>query len=330
MNALLPTRFPVICGCTASGKSSLAVAVAQWLKRERGIASHILAADAFQIYRGMDIGTAKPDTSERGGVEHTLIDLVEPRERFTVDDWLSRAEAEIAACRAAGIVPIVVGGTHLYVKALMEGLFDGPPANEEIRARLGAMPREELRAMLERLDSPTAARLHANDTRRTIRALEVLELTGTPISEHQRQWQAQARGREDAVLVCLHWETEALNRRINERVRRMRAAGLLDEVRGLVESDALGPQSAEALGYKQLLPIVRRAHGDGVWPPRSGDLDDAFERIKIDTRRFAKNQRTWLKQLRITPGAVNVEMRDGVDLDQIAAGAVEAMNAPGM
>lgn len=180
-------RIPVIIGPTASGKSDLAVLVAHAL-RERGVASRIVTADAFQIYRGMDIGTAKPSESERGGVVHELVDIVAPSEALTAADWLARARACIDACRERGEVPIVVGGTHLYIKLLVDGMFEGPAADVALRKRLHALPADELRAMLERVDPASASKLHRNDVRRTVRAIEVYELTGKPMSEHQRQW----------------------------------------------------------------------------------------------------------------------------------------------
>jgi tRNA dimethylallyltransferase len=301
--------MPVICGATASGKSSLAVQLAHAFTRHTGAPARILAADAYQIYRGMDIGTAKPTLAERDGLPHALIDLVEPTQTFTVEHWLSHAEAEIAACRAAGILPIVVGGTHLYIKALLEGLFEGPGADPAYRATLAALPPAELRAMLERIDPPTAARLHPNDLRRTIRALEVHHLTATPISTLQAQWGNASTRRSDARLICLHWPTDALNRRINARVRAMRADGLEAEVRTLAPllTTPASLTAREALGYKQLLPLLSPQRPR---PATTAEIDDAFEQIKIHTRRFAKNQRTWLKQLRITPGAINLDLTD--------------------
>jgi tRNA A37 N6-isopentenylltransferase MiaA len=180
-------RIPVIIGATASGKSDLGVLVACAL-RERGTHARIITADAYQIYRGMDIGTAKPSDAERAGIAHELIDIVDPSESLTAHDWLLRARACIDACLSRGEVPIVVGGTHLYIKLLVDGMFEGPKANEALRARLHALPPQELRAMLERIDPASARKLHPNDIRRTVRAIEVWELTGKAISEHQQQW----------------------------------------------------------------------------------------------------------------------------------------------
>jgi tRNA dimethylallyltransferase len=237
--------------------------------------------------------------------------------RFTLDDWLARARVTIADLRARAVLPIVVGGTHLYVKALLDGLFRGPDPDPALRAELEAMNPAERRAELERVDPTAAARIHPNDARRTVRALEVHRQTGTPISALQTQWDPRTRGVSDGplapptpatefLLVTLDWETDPLNRRINARVKAMMDHGLLDEVRALVESRRLGPQAREALGYKQLAPLVEHALAHGRWPPPPGDLDDAVEKIKIETRRFAKNQRTWLRRLGATPGALRI------------------------
>lgn len=272
--------FPVIVGPTAGGKSALAVEVALRANGE------VVSADAFQVYRGMDIGTGKPTLDERRGVPHHVIDVREPTEGFSVEQWLGLAEGAIADIRARGRTPVVVGGTHFYIKALLEGLFDGPAADATLRAALHATPAPDLRRELERADPAAASRIHPNDLRRTVRALEVLRLTGRPISAHQGQWD-RGEGRRDARLVVLQWPIEAINRRINARVRAMMERGLAEEARALFGAGSLGPQAAEALGYKQLI-----AHFEG----RCG-LEAAVEQIKIATRRYAKSQRTWLRRL---------------------------------
>ncbi|MBY0307323.1 MAG: tRNA (adenosine(37)-N6)-dimethylallyltransferase MiaA [Phycisphaerales bacterium] len=294
-------RFPVICGPTAGGKTAAAVALAHVLA-DRGLQAEVVTADAFQVYRAMDIGTAKPSLAEREGVPHHLIDLVDPTERFTLDRWLSAAEAKIDELKARAAVPIVVGGTHLYIKALMEGLFDGPAADAALRADLEAMGPAARRAELERVDPRAAARIHPNDARRTVRALEVFRLTGRPISDHQGQWDRAGGSRTDARLVALNWPTELLNRRINARVKQMMEQGLLEEVQRLMAGPGLGPQAGEALGYKQLRLLLSERSAPG---PR--ELEDAVERIKIDTRRFGKNQRTWLKRLSLIDGCLALD-----------------------
>lgn len=285
-------RYPVICGPTAGGKSSLAIELARSLVAT-GTPAEIISADSMQVYRGLDIGTAKPDAEERRGVEHHLIDLVEPTERFSVADWLGLARPLIDRLRAHGVVPIVVGGTHLYVKSLLHGMMEGPEPDEALRAELRGMAPEDRRAELERVDPEAAARIHPNDERRTVRALEVFRQTGVPISEHQKQW-GDPQASSDVLLIGLEWSVEGINARINARVRQMVADGLEGETRALWEAGRLGPQAVEALGYKQFV-----AHFEGRCT-----RDEAVEAIKIETRRFAKNQRTWLRRLRRTPGAV--------------------------
>ena len=306
----LPPRFPVIVGPTAGGKSSLAVEVAlAFAARQPSlsapISAEILTADAFQLYKGMDIGTAKPTLAERKSIPHHLIDVRDPRDPapFTVHDWLHAAEAAIADCRARHTIPILVGGTHLYIQNFLTGMFQGPGADESLRAELRARGLASLREELERVDPDAARRIHPNDERRTVRALEVFRLTGTPISEHQKQWGAESR--TDCVLVILDWPTELINRRINARVKQMMSDGFLEEVRRLKSEGAFAeganPQAREALGYKQLL-----AHLDDRAEKRVS-LEDAVEQIKIDTRHFAKAQRTWLRRLRMTPGCVVID-----------------------
>ncbi|TVS05045.1 MAG: tRNA (adenosine(37)-N6)-dimethylallyltransferase MiaA [Phycisphaerales bacterium] len=289
-------RFPLIVGPTAGGKTALAVEAALAFETLTGVRGEVVSADSMQIYRGLDIGSAKPTPAERRGVRHHLIDIAEPTESFSVHQWLEAAEAAIDEIKARGATPIVAGGTHLYIKALLDGLFEGPGADEALRQKLAAIPAAERRAELERVDPEAAARIHPNDERRTIRALEVYRLTGTPISEHQRQWD-RGRERSDRVLIGLDWPAEALSRRINARVRQMVEQGLIEEARALWQAGRLGPQAREALGYKQLIE-----HFEG----RNG-LDDAIEAIKIETRRFAKNQRTWLRRLKATPGSVWID-----------------------
>jgi tRNA dimethylallyltransferase len=291
------TQYPVIVGPTAGGKTAVGVEVALALEAAGHGPGEIVTADAFQVYRGMDIGTAKPTGEERRGVPHHLIDLVEPAERFTVHDWLGLAEPVIADIRGRGNVPIVVGGTNLYVKAFLDGMFDGPQPSAAVRDAVAEMTQPQRRAELERVDPGASARIHASDIRRTIRALEVFRATGTPISVLQAQWDAERVARPDAVLVGLDWAVEPLNRRINARVRAMLEGGLVEEARGLWEPGRLGAQAREAIGYKQLVP-----HFEGVQT-----LEEASERVKIETRRLGKNQRTWLRRLSARPGSVRIE-----------------------
>lgn len=314
----MPTPFPIIYGPTASGKSALALALHEALTAH-ATPSELITADAFQVYRGMDIGTAKPSPSERARAPHHLIDIADPHapNPFTLEQWLALANAKIDDLRARNILPIVVGGTSLYIQSLLHGVFDGPPADPALRTQLNTLAPHELHARLQAIDPAAAARLHPQDTRRTIRAIEVFTLTGTPISTLQSQWSASAP-RPDARLFILSWPVEQLNPRINARVRAMLQNGLLDEVRALASVAPLNRQAREALGYKQLLEHLEHPH--------SLTLDDATERIKIETRRFAKNQRTWMKRLGATQNARTLN----AGLMDTAALTAEVMKALGV
>ncbi len=271
----------LIVGPTAGGKSRLALELAQRLAG----GGEIISADSMQVYRGMDIGTAKPTPAERRLVPHHLIDIVEPDEPWSVDEWLGAARRLVEEIRRRGKWPIIVGGTNLYVKAFLEGLFDGPPPDEALRAELAEWPVERLHDELAVLDPAAAERIHRNDRKRLTRAIEVHRATGRPLSEAQSQW-GTGSPREDVLLIGLDWPVEAINRRINARVRAMVEAGMVEELKRL--RGRLGPQAREALGYKQLLAAI-----DG-----GAALDDAVEQTKIETRRFARKQRTWLKGFR--------------------------------
>ncbi len=286
--------FPIIIGPSAGGKTQLSFELAALLEPHGG--AEIVSADAFLVYRGMDIGTAKPSPEERAALPHHLIDIREPTESFSADEWLALANAAIDDIRSRGATPIVVGGTHLYVKVLLEGLFAGPEPDHVLRVQLAALTAAERREELDRVDPVAAARIHPNDERRTIRALEVYRATGVPISQLQSQWDAGA-ARTDALLVALDWPTDAINRRINDRVRRMVEAGLIEEVRSLFSAGKLGLQARQALGYKQLIPCFEG----------SQSIEKAVEQIKIETRRFAKNQRTWMRRLLAPADSSNLD-----------------------
>jgi len=270
----------VILGPTASGKSDLAMALAS----ARG--AEILSVDSMQVYREMNIGTAKPSPAEQARVRHHLIDLVNPDEPFTVARFVEAADEVIADAARRNVPLIATGGTPLYYKSLFEGLFEGPGADEEIRARLRALSNEELATRLKEADPSAAERIHLNDTKRLIRALEVYELTGKPISSFQTEW-AAGQARHLATWVGLDWDREAVNRRINARVKAMLAAGWLDETRGLLEKYGhLSPTAAEATGYRELIE-----HLSGRL-----SLEDAQEQIKIATRQLARKQMKWFRR----------------------------------
>ena len=304
----------MIVGPTAGGKTALGVELAKRFHREDGQPGQVVTADAYQIYTDLNIGTAKPTIEEREGIEHHLINLVELTDRFTVHDWLSQADPIVASLQESNITPVVVGGTNLYIKAFLDGLFEAPEPSDETRRRVEVMTQPERRAMLEEVDPEAHARIDSADIRRTRRALEVYLQTGTPITVLQRQWDQDKPTRPEAVLVGLDWPVDVINARINKRVKIMLEDGLVDEAQTLFDANAFGEQSREAIGYKQLI-----AHFEGRC-----SLDDAIERIKIDTRRFAKNQRTWLKRLRVRAGTIWVGA-EGRDASEIADEVVERM-----
>lgn len=303
-------RPVVVLGPTAGGKSELAVALAETLGGE------VIGADSMQIYRHLNAGTAKPEPALRARAAHHMIDIVEPTESFTVADWLERTDTLIESLLTDGKVPIVVGGTNLYIKSLLEGMFAGPPADAAFRESLAGLPGGQLHERLQSIDPAAAERIHPNDIRRLTRALEVFHATGTPISALQTQWEGKrglgpgawglgdakvgssgdgpGRGyRYGAVLVGLDWPVEQINRRINARVKLMfepanGVESLPDEVCRLRSQGVLGYQASQALGYKQVID-----HLEG-----RTTLDEAFERTKILTRQFARSQRTWLKRFR--------------------------------
>jgi tRNA dimethylallyltransferase len=285
----------ILTGPTACGKTALALSLAERLGAE------IVALDSMTVYRGMDIGTAKPTAADRARVPHHLIDVLDPWESLTVAWWLERAEAACRDIAARGQRPLFVGGTPFYLKALLYGLFPGPPGDEELRRSLEAEAAsrgvDELHARLAAVDPRTAARLHPNDLRRVVRALEVYTLTAKPISEWQLTWETPAFVTDMAgapppiriPAVVLELPREELYSRINERVDRMLAAGWLDEVRRLLDLPRpLSREARQALGYRELLAFLE---GSGpAWP-------ETVELIRIHTRQFAKRQLTWFRHI---------------------------------
>ncbi len=293
-----PTDAPrtiLVLGPTAGGKTALSVELA--LRMPGG--GECVSADSMQVYRGMDIGTAKPSAEERRGVPHHLIDVADPHGGpFTVADWVDGARAAIEAIHARGRHAIVVGGTNLYVKSLTEGMFEGPAGDPEIRARLEALPTEMLRGDLEHHDPVAASRIHFNDRRRTIRALEVWMITGRRISELQQQWSDAPRALPAGMhVVGLEWPVDLINQRINQRVHAMVEAGLEQEVMRLLAKGPLNRQAIEAVGYREVLRHF--AH--------ELSIEEAEEEIKVRTRQYARQQRTWLRRFKAVPGAIWID-----------------------
>jgi len=304
-------RVIVVLGPTAGGKSDLAMELA------RRFGGEIVGADSMQVYRGMDIGTAKPTAAERAEVPHHCIDLVDAQEEgFTVARWLRCADEAVAGIRRRGCVPIVVGGTNLYIRAFLEGLDEAPAADLAFRAALEAVPSAELHARLAANDPAAAARLHPNDKRRIVRALEIAHATGDSATERRTAWDEQgiAPRRSDLFTVILDWPVEAINRRINARVRRMLDSGLVEEVARLARAGGPCSQARAACGYAELL----RAVGDGAGAPRAREVDEAAEATKIRSRRLAKQQRTWLKRFRALDPSLAIPCDETTDAKALA------------
>ncbi len=280
----------LILGITGSGKGRLAFELAKSLDAE------IVSIDSMKVYRRMDIGTAKPPKEARRQVKCHLIDVVEPSESFSVGRFLEMANTAIDQIKSRDKPVIAVGGTALYIKALLFGLFDGPAANPALRQELKNQARTQglngLYKQLRLADPAAAERINPNDEKRIIRALEVYRLTGKPISQFQQQWDTRNTQytirdtRYDWKIIGLQREKTEENKRINARVKKMLDAGLVDEVRSLLE-EQIPPsrQARSAIGYAEIIDYLQR----------NTDLDNAIELIKKNTRRFAKSQRTWFK-----------------------------------
>jgi tRNA dimethylallyltransferase len=278
----LPPRFLAILGPTASGKSALGLALAERLGGE------IVCCDSQQVYVGMDVGTAKPTAAERARVPHHALDLVRPDEPFHAARWAEVARTAIAAIHGRGRLPIVVGGTGLYYRALVAGLFEAPPSDPAIRARHQDRATREgvpaLHAALTAVDPEAAAAIRPNDLVRISRALEVFEQTGVPISTLRRQ--AAPPGDLTPVVLRLDPTLDTLRARIAARVAEMLAAGFLDEVRALRDA-GYGPacKPLQALGYRQLGAVL-----DGTVT-----LAEATAQTIQATVQYARRQRTWFR-----------------------------------
>lgn len=299
---LAPIRNALfLTGPTAGGKTKIGVSLAQKLNAE------VVSLDSMAIYRKMDIGTAKPTQEERGGIPHHLIDIVEPWEEFSLADYLKAAHKTSEDIRSRGKTPLFVGGTPLYLKAALYGIFEGPPADPSFRAeqteretiKPGTLHRE-----LALIDPAAAERIHPNDTRRLIRGLEVFHKTGRPISAFQTQFKKD-RPNVDNIVFALSWPREALYERINGRVDKMMAEGFLDEVRGLLSLDKpLSRTALQGVGYRELIDVIEN----------KASLSESVEKIKQLTRNFAKRQETWFRSL---SGMISIPVSDPIDPNSI-------------
>lgn len=276
----------LLMGPTAGGKTALAVAMAQRLNAE------IISVDSALVYRGMDIGTAKPDLAERGGIPHHLIDILDPAESFSTGQFRDRALALIADIRQRGKLPLLAGGTMLYFSALTQGLAELPAADAEIRQGLDRelleLGKEALHARLAQIDPLAAARIHVNDPQRIQRALEVFEISGKPISSFFQGDQAADTEFSYIKLIIAPEQRQTLHHKIAERFKAMLAQGFLDEVQALIKRGDLNETmpSIRCVGYRQ------------AWSYLHGQLDFAEmqEKAIAATRQLAKRQFTWLRK----------------------------------
>ncbi len=276
-------KLLVICGPTASGKTALAVKCAEALNGE------IVSADAFLVYRGLNIGTAKPTEEERGGIAHHLIDVADPREDFSVSDYERLALAAVEDILSRGKTPVLCGGTGFYLNAVLYAhAFGNAPASKEIRARLAKIAEEEgreaLHARLADVDPASAAVLHPNDVKRVIRALEIFELTGKRKSD-QRDGSAP---RYPFAAFSYDYPRAELYERIRRRTQEMICRGLVDEVKGLL-ARGVPPtaQSMQAIGYKEVVDFLKNSYNLGT-------MSDIIEK---NTRNYAKRQLTFFKRM---------------------------------
>lgn len=276
-------RLIAVLGPTASGKTALSVALAKRLGTE------IISGDSMLVYRGFDIGSAKPDAAERCGIRHWLLDILPPDAEFNVTDFQTEASKIITGLNEKGLIPVLAGGTGLYAKALLEGYdFNSFSGDEEYRVSLERLAEEHgkeyVHAMLEKVDPETAARLHVNDFRRVVRALEVWHLGREKISQKKEE----GRLLYDAFVIGLRWERAVLYERINHRVDLMMEQGLVNEVRHLMAAGvSRTAQAMKGIGYKETA-----AYLDGEC-----SLDEAVYEIKKATRHFAKRQLTWYRKM---------------------------------
>ncbi|MAI71878.1 MAG: tRNA (adenosine(37)-N6)-dimethylallyltransferase MiaA [Rhodopirellula sp.] len=274
----------VLTGPTASGKSATAIALAQIINGE------IISLDSIAVYRGMDIGSAKPTIEDQRAVPHHLIDLVEPTEDFSVACYLSAAHATVEQIRQRGRHPIFVGGTPMFLKGVLRGFDPGPPADwsfrKAVESDLESHGIEALRQRLQQVDPLAAHRIGPNDARRMIRALEVSHQTGVPISHRQIQFDHYQDPNECNVFT-LNWQRSHLHERINKRVEQMFEDGFIAEVRSLLEAHGtLSRTAAQAVGYREIME----------WISKDGENTNVLtEEVSAHTRQLARRQETWLR-----------------------------------
>lgn len=277
-------KIIAVAGPTASGKTALSVKIAKELGGE------VVSCDSMQIYKGMDIGTAKPSLEERCGVPHHMIDIISPDEKYNVVSYKRDAEAAIDDILKRGRVPVLAGGTGLYMDSVLSNTaFSENSSFSVARERLEKLfeekGREYIFEMLEKIDPEAAEKIHPNNTRRVIRALEIYETTGKTLT--QANIESKRPEKYESLVIGLMWDRETLYERINERVERMMAEGLLKEVETLRKKGMKAEYtSMQAIGYKELFEYFEG----------NCTLEEAKEKIKQESRRYAKRQMTWLKR----------------------------------
>lgn len=274
-----------LTGPTASGKSAIALELASQLNAE------IVSVDSMAVFRGLDIGTAKASAADRARIVHHLIDIVDPNLDFSLAEFVEAAHQQAADIESRGRKPLFVGGTPLYLKALLRGLYQGPPPDWEFRRQVEDEVRTvglaALRKRLEQVDPLTAHKLHPNDQRRMIRALEVYKSTGVPLSHQQIQFDETPWANRHAV-VAIEWPRAQLHQRIERRVDSMFGSGLVEETRSVLSRyGGLSRTAAQAVGYREVIEHLAGGY----------DLSTTVERVKAATRQFARRQETWFRGL---------------------------------
>lgn len=278
-------KLVIVAGPTASGKTGLSIEIAKHFNGE------IIGADSMQIYKYMDIGTAKPTLQERGEVPHHMVDFLEPDAEYSVADYTEQAHEVIAEIASRGKLPVMCGGTGLYINSVADDVTFGDfDTDYELRNALQKLAQEEgsrkLLEILSEFDEESAKKLHPNNLRRIIRAIEFYKVTGTPISEHQKMTK-ERESRYEPIMISIEWDRQELYERINKRVDIMLKDGLFDEVRSLMDrgyTQALN--SMKGIGYKEVIDCINGKMS----------YEDTVELIKQSSRRYAKRQLTWFRR----------------------------------
>ena len=298
VNPVKPVSPVFLAGPTAVGKSEIALLLAEKLGGE------IISADSMQVYRGLDVGTAKPSSAERARVPHHLIDICDLTENFDAAQFIRLAQKAVAEIQARGQVPIFCGGTGLYFKAYLSGLGEAPATNPELRAELEAAPFEALLHELRERDPVAYEKIDKQNPRRVIRAVEVIRLTGKNFFEQRAEWQAEAQSPKPKASYCFTRPPADLHARINTRVDAMFARGLMEETRELLKHGLAENKTAmQAIGYRQVVEHLR-----GERP-----LTETIELVKSRTRQFAKRQLTWFRR----HGSMEwIELKPGRSLEE--------------